>query len=486
MGCQVLIASDKYIMIPRQATFIDFDTGEKLPFKFTRGGCGLGFVPANGLVYSHPHACGCFSEAIRGFMGMHSTPGPLSPHAGQASEQRLTEFVSVAKQPPQAATEDWPMYRGDRTRGAFHNIRIMAPLGIRWTTPIASAPQSLSARAWLLRNGNPVTQATSAGDTVYAADVNQGIVYAMDRATGEPRWQFTANGRIDSPPTLYAGLCLFGSHDGYVYCLNASNGQLAWRFRAAPTERRIVAYGGLESTWPVAGTVLLRDGIAYVAAGRAPDADGGISVHALDPFTGELKWTRQLSGDKVTGLCDFLIGDDQYVYLSNWQFDPLSGKHRQASEEAQHLRGGKVGLLESSWTKHDLALRKDLQTWSAQGVTGQLVAFSAEHTVCYNAEGRQLELVDRTRSSAVATIPIEVPEQVTAVALTREFAIIGGGRDRADTSAGGFLRLVDLKTARVVESLELPAEVVFDGISIAHDEIFVATHAGQLHCISTR
>ena len=74
MGCQALIASDRYIMIPRQATFVDFETGEKLSFKFTRGGCGLGFVPANGLVYSHPHACGCYSDALRGFMGMHSYP----------------------------------------------------------------------------------------------------------------------------------------------------------------------------------------------------------------------------------------------------------------------------------------------------------------------------------------------------------------------------------------------------------------------------
>ncbi len=66
MGCSLLIALDRYIMVPRQSTFIDFQTGEKHSFKFTRGGCGLGFVPANGLVYSQPHACGCFSEAMRG------------------------------------------------------------------------------------------------------------------------------------------------------------------------------------------------------------------------------------------------------------------------------------------------------------------------------------------------------------------------------------------------------------------------------------
>ena len=48
----------------------------------------------------------------------------------------------------------------------------------------------------------------------------------------------TAGGRIDTPPTIADGLCLFGSHDGWVYCLRAADGRLAWRFRAAP-------FGGL-------------------------------------------------------------------------------------------------------------------------------------------------------------------------------------------------------------------------------------------------
>ena len=60
---------------------------------------------------------------------------------------------------------------------------------------------------------------------------------------------------------------LFGSADGYVYCLRASDGELVWRFRGAPRDERLVAFEQLESLWPVHGTVLVQDGAAYFAAG---------------------------------------------------------------------------------------------------------------------------------------------------------------------------------------------------------------------------
>jgi outer membrane protein assembly factor BamB len=53
---------------------------------------------------------------------------------------------------------------------------------------------------------------------------------------------------VDSPPTIYKGLALFGSADGYFYCLRLADGALVWRFRAAPLDRRTVAFGQVESS----------------------------------------------------------------------------------------------------------------------------------------------------------------------------------------------------------------------------------------------
>ncbi len=288
MGCQLLIASDRYIMIPRQATFIDLESGEKLPFKFVRGGCGLGFVPANGLLYSHPHACGCFSEAIRGFMAMHSTPAPAKASEEHRLQKGAAYNVVVAGD---TAADDWPMHRHDWRRGAVSPVELSGQLSPRWSIQIASTEETASDQGWRLRNGNRLTPATVVGQTAYVADVNRGRLAALDMTDGKEIWSFQASGRIDSPPTIHQGRCLFGAHDGYIYCLDAKDGRLAWRFRAAPQDQRIVAYGGVESIWPVAGSVLVRDGLVWAAAGRAPDADGGIEVVALKLESGEPIWS---------------------------------------------------------------------------------------------------------------------------------------------------------------------------------------------------
>ena len=78
---------------------------------------------------------------------------------------------------------------------------------------------------------------------------------------------------VDSPPTIYPAdgqpLCLFGCRDGWVYCLRADDGELVWRFQAAPALRHIVSYGQLESAWPISGAVLVLDDKVYATAGRS-------------------------------------------------------------------------------------------------------------------------------------------------------------------------------------------------------------------------
>ena len=91
-------------------------------------------------------------------------------------------------------------------------------------------------------------------------------VVSLDSGDGSVQWRFTANGRIDTAPTLHRGLCLFGTKSGWVYCLRADDGRMVWRLRAAPTEEQIVAYGQLESPWPIPGSVLVVEGTAYFAA----------------------------------------------------------------------------------------------------------------------------------------------------------------------------------------------------------------------------
>ena len=51
-------------------------------------------------------------------------------------------------------------------------------------------------------------------------------VRAVDADDGKSLWSYTAGGRVDTPPTVYGQLAVFGSADGWVYCLNAADGSL--------------------------------------------------------------------------------------------------------------------------------------------------------------------------------------------------------------------------------------------------------------------
>ena len=82
-----------------------------------------------------------------------------------------------------------------------------------------------------------------------------------------------------------------------MYCLRARDGKLAWRFRAAPVDRRTVARNQVESLWPVHGSVLVQGGVAYAAAGRSSYLDGGIRMFALDPGTGDVLAETRLDDD---------------------------------------------------------------------------------------------------------------------------------------------------------------------------------------------
>jgi outer membrane protein assembly factor BamB len=101
-------------------------------------------------------------------------------------------------------------------------------------------------------------------------------------------------------------LVLFGSADGWVTCLDLSQGAEVWRFLAAPEQRLIGAFGQIESAWPVHGSVVVQPDttsdsqrpLVYFTAGRSTYLDGGIYAYALDPWSGELVYHTCLSGPR--------------------------------------------------------------------------------------------------------------------------------------------------------------------------------------------
>jgi hypothetical protein len=157
-------------------------------------------------------------------------------------------------------------------------------------------------------------------------------MHALDLKTGKQQWMFTTGSQVDTPPTLCQGRAVFGSADGWVYCLRTSDGAMVWKYRAAPTDRRIVAHGRVESAWPVHGSVLVRDGMVCAVAGRSSNLDGGIHVYQLDLQTGQVKAHERLMASpdglarrRQQGPTDLLGADEHSLYMQfqRWRLADL-------------------------------------------------------------------------------------------------------------------------------------------------------------------
>ena len=76
----------------------------------------------------------------------------------------------------------------------------------------------------------------------------------LRRDTGDEVWRFVVDGPVRFAPVVWEDACLLSSSDdGYLYCIDAANGELLWKFRGGPSERKILGNERLISTWPARG-----------------------------------------------------------------------------------------------------------------------------------------------------------------------------------------------------------------------------------------
>ncbi len=370
------------------AEYLDLEEKEHGQNNWVRGACRNGMMPCNGMLYAPPDQCFCQPGAkVLGYTALKTAPEkPIIPVADLDRLEKGPAY-GQAVTPLPTSDSDWPTFRHDPARSG--------------TT--TAAVKSDVKRAWTVNLGGKLTPPVAAGGKLYVAQVDAHTLYALDGTTGEILWQFTAGGRIDSPPTIHNGLALVGSKDGYVYCLRADNGQLVWRFLAGVIDRRIGHFDQIESVWPVHGSILVNDGIAYFTAGRSTYLDGGIRFYGLDPISGKILHKGLLDGPHMKtpqqrdvaffipgANSDVLVSQDGFIYMRQKKLTP---DLKEVNPKVLSSKGEKdvglhvfstAGLLDDSWYNRTFWMYSKrwpgFQLANQAPKTGQLLVVDDEKT----------------------------------------------------------------------------------------------------------
>ena len=186
---------------------------------------------------------------------------------------------------------DWPMYRKDMGRTAVCQSEMPSNLTTQWTRQLPPlTPAFHNPRLQFDAGYEPVV----AGGMLLVASSETDSVIAYDASTGDPRWKFRTNGPLRCAPAIWRDRVCFGSDDGYLYCIDLITGKQCWKYRAAPSDRRLLGNGRLISVWPVRGGPVVADGRVYFAAGVWPFE--GVFVYSMDIATGEVVWRNDRMG----------------------------------------------------------------------------------------------------------------------------------------------------------------------------------------------
>jgi len=505
--------------------FLALDGSGEFPNHWARSTCGVGYLPCNGLLYLGPHACSCYNAVkLTGFNALaseRSTKDEVRRTNDRLKKGPVYEAPIRPSSLVLCPSENWPTYRNNRSRGGCTEAAVSAKLESKWQTQLS---QRISAP-------------TIAEGKVFVADVDAHSVHALDADTGQPLWAYTTGGRVDSPPTWHQGRVLFGSRDGWVYCLRAEDGQLAWRFKGLP-DHSICAYRQVESAWPVNGSILVKDDIAYFCAGRNSFLDGGMVLFGLDPETGQVRHRRHLYGpygenkfpirmtrEEVGGngfgiqgnKADILLADDQHIYLRHSAFTPDLTPVKRTQLKKPHLIAT-PGFVQpvphhrSFWTVNtrllydiptgmgpthgDILVKDGAQFYEVRGYQPSRHAYFDPRVAGYTLFAGE---IGRKGAGPHQTVKerwsADVPLTGKAMALADDVLFVAGTpvafpkddlSKAYDGRMGGVLWAASVEDGTKLAEYKLDAPPVWDSLAAVQGKLFLCTIDGKLRCFVGR
>ncbi len=160
---------------------------------------------------------------------------------------------------PAGNSDDWPMFRGN----PGHNSANAGP-----------GPQGSPVEVWTYHASGPVSRSPAVADGTVYLQSGDGLVTALDAATGEVRWQNAETNVGENTPTGAGDTLYLTNVDGELIALDRETGSEKWRF-AQPVSAESLP------------TVV--DRVVYVGSEEG-------HLFAVDAATGEERWQVQATG----------------------------------------------------------------------------------------------------------------------------------------------------------------------------------------------
>ncbi len=188
---------------------------------------------------------------------------------------------------------DWPQWRYDAGHTASAPSALPDRLALQWTHQFSARQQ-----VW----DDPLNNDLMQYDRIFEPVVKDGRLFvnfndadkvvAIDVATGDVAWTFYTDGPVRFPAVAWRDVVFFSSDDGHLYCVNAADGTLKWKFQGAPGARKVIGNQRLISAWPARGGPVLdeNDEKLYFAASIWPFM--GTFIYCLDAASGQVVWVN--------------------------------------------------------------------------------------------------------------------------------------------------------------------------------------------------
>jgi len=456
--------------------------GEDTNFGGARAACLTGTVPAYGAGYIAQNWCRCSPAQIAGLIAI----GPIGKMPTAEEMEKAVEPIACGKYSDGdavASSATWTSARGDCQRGSSAACDIPGDVDVVWQRKVAEdiRPGTVQ-RDWLSYLNSRLTAPVLTDELAIVGDIDHNEIVAVSLEDGSVKWRFTTGARVDSAPTLYKGICLIGDHSGYVYAVKINGGELIYKARIAPEEKRMLSYGKVESVWPVIGGVMVADGRAYATAGRSQGSDGGLIVRAFQPETGKQIWAKALplNGPELVQKRpkrnDMLTRQGKHLMVMEHWLDLETGKICPKPEVPATLTTGLEGVYSWNWTR--VGHRK-FGRLGYGGANGNAISWNDKYAAAsnHNGGGTIVNLGKPAEKKAFQGEPRVY--LATCMVLCNNVLLQGGAIcDQQDDK--GFIRAISLEDGKVVWEQKFDTQLAFNGLAVDKTGIVASFNDGSV------